>query len=299
MAGFYRALATHQLLSPGLLDEATGPQGDGPGPGFRPPQYVGPRLRDDDGYGMGGLACGYGGTCTTGGVHHRLRRPQRRELRPGRRAGEHPAELPRPPGTGRLGGRERTGHRGAGHLDPGFCAAPKSATLPRSWTPSPPTISAPAATACTRPRTWPPMSRRRRHRRRSRAPPDGRPGRRRDLAGHPAALVHPRAGCGVHESYRSRGLGAATFSWAIEEARRRGCAGAAHHRQVTTRCPPYLPAVRLRSLPREHEAPPVIRLRRSLPKRWTGPHARMNHVTEHGHWLRFESARRRLPANSP
>jgi len=68
VAGFYHALASGRLLSPGLLAEAVSPQATGPdlvmggdgawGLGFGV---------DADGYGMGGLGGSFGGTSTAGG----------------------------------------------------------------------------------------------------------------------------------------------------------------------------------------------------------------------------------------
>jgi CubicO group peptidase (beta-lactamase class C family) len=68
VAGFYRALASHRLLAPGLLDEATGPQCAGTDQVFGHHNMWGLGFGiDDDGYGMGGLGGSYGGACTTGG----------------------------------------------------------------------------------------------------------------------------------------------------------------------------------------------------------------------------------------
>jgi len=68
VAGFYHALATHRLLSPGMLAEATSPQCAGPDRVFGDDNAWGLGFGlSDDGYGMGGLGGSYGGTCTTGG----------------------------------------------------------------------------------------------------------------------------------------------------------------------------------------------------------------------------------------
>jgi CubicO group peptidase (beta-lactamase class C family) len=68
VAGFYHALATHALLSPGLLAEAVSPQCSGPDRVFGEKNAWGLGFGvSDDGYGMGGLGGSYGGTCTDGG----------------------------------------------------------------------------------------------------------------------------------------------------------------------------------------------------------------------------------------
>ena len=68
VADFYHALATHRLLSPGLLAEAISPQCAGPDRVFGDDNAWGLGFGiSDDGYGMGGLGGNYGGTCTTGG----------------------------------------------------------------------------------------------------------------------------------------------------------------------------------------------------------------------------------------
>jgi CubicO group peptidase (beta-lactamase class C family) len=68
VAGFYHALATHAVLSPGMLAEATSRQCAGPDRVFGHDNACGLGFGlSDDGYGMGGLGGSYGGTCTTGG----------------------------------------------------------------------------------------------------------------------------------------------------------------------------------------------------------------------------------------
>jgi hypothetical protein len=68
VAGFYHALATGQLLSPGMLAEAVTPQCAGPDRVFGDDNAWGLGLGiSDDGYGMGGLGGNYGGTSTHGG----------------------------------------------------------------------------------------------------------------------------------------------------------------------------------------------------------------------------------------
>jgi CubicO group peptidase (beta-lactamase class C family) len=68
VAGFYHALATHTVLSPGMLAEATSPQCAGPDRVFGDHKVWGLGFGlSDDGYGMGGLGGSYGGACTTGG----------------------------------------------------------------------------------------------------------------------------------------------------------------------------------------------------------------------------------------
>jgi CubicO group peptidase (beta-lactamase class C family) len=68
VAGFYHALATHSLLSPGMLAEATSPQCAGPDRVFGHDNAWGLGFGvSDDGYGMGGIGGNYGGSCTTGG----------------------------------------------------------------------------------------------------------------------------------------------------------------------------------------------------------------------------------------
>jgi CubicO group peptidase (beta-lactamase class C family) len=68
VADFYHALATDQLLSPGLLAEAVSPQCAGPDRVFGDDKAWGLGFGiSDDGYGMGGLGGNYGGACTTGG----------------------------------------------------------------------------------------------------------------------------------------------------------------------------------------------------------------------------------------
>jgi Beta-lactamase len=68
VAGFYHALATGQLLSPGMLAEAVTPQCTGPDRVFGDDNTWGLGLGiSGDGYGMGGLGGNYGGTSTQGG----------------------------------------------------------------------------------------------------------------------------------------------------------------------------------------------------------------------------------------
>jgi CubicO group peptidase (beta-lactamase class C family) len=68
VAGFYQALATYRVLSPGMLAEAVSPQCSGPDRVFGDENAWGLGFGiSDDGYGMGGLGGNYGGTCTTGG----------------------------------------------------------------------------------------------------------------------------------------------------------------------------------------------------------------------------------------
>jgi CubicO group peptidase (beta-lactamase class C family) len=68
VAGFYEALATGGLLSPGLLTEATTPQCQGPDRVFGADVAWGLGFAvDDDGYGMGGLGGSYGGHSVAGG----------------------------------------------------------------------------------------------------------------------------------------------------------------------------------------------------------------------------------------
>ncbi len=68
VAGFYHALATGSLLSPGMLAEAVTPQSVGPDRvfGFDAAWGLGFRI-SEDGYGMGGLGGSYGGMSTAGG----------------------------------------------------------------------------------------------------------------------------------------------------------------------------------------------------------------------------------------
>jgi Beta-lactamase len=66
--GFYHALSTGSLLSPGMLAEAITPQCTGPDRVFGHDNSWGLGFAiDDDGYGMGGLGGSYGGACTAGG----------------------------------------------------------------------------------------------------------------------------------------------------------------------------------------------------------------------------------------
>ena len=68
VAGFYHALATYRLLSPGMLAEATSPQCAGPDRVFGDDNAWGLGFGiSGDGYGMGGLGGNYGGTSTEGG----------------------------------------------------------------------------------------------------------------------------------------------------------------------------------------------------------------------------------------
>jgi len=68
VAGFYQALATGGLLSPGMLAEAVTPQCAGPDLVFGEKNAWGLGFGiDDDSYGMGGLGGNYGGFCTSGG----------------------------------------------------------------------------------------------------------------------------------------------------------------------------------------------------------------------------------------
>ena len=68
VAGFYHALATGSLLSPGMLAEAVTPQCAGPDRVFGDDNAWGLGFGiSDDGYGMGGLGGNYGGTSTAGG----------------------------------------------------------------------------------------------------------------------------------------------------------------------------------------------------------------------------------------
>jgi CubicO group peptidase (beta-lactamase class C family) len=68
VAGFYRALATHTLLSPGMLAEAVTAQCAGPDRVFGADNAWGLGFGvSEDGYGMGGLGGSYGGTETADG----------------------------------------------------------------------------------------------------------------------------------------------------------------------------------------------------------------------------------------
>lgn len=68
VAGFYHALASGSLLSPGMLAEAITPQCAGPDRVFGGDNAWGLGFSvDADGYGMGGLGGSYGGMSTTGG----------------------------------------------------------------------------------------------------------------------------------------------------------------------------------------------------------------------------------------
>ena len=68
VAGFYNALSTGSLLSPGMLAEAVTPQCAGPDRVFGHDNAWGLGFGiDDDGYGMGGLGGSYGGASTAGG----------------------------------------------------------------------------------------------------------------------------------------------------------------------------------------------------------------------------------------
>lgn len=67
-AGFYHALATGRLLSPGMLAEAVTPHCTGPDRVFGGDNAWGLGFGiSDDGYGMGGLGGSYAGTSTEGG----------------------------------------------------------------------------------------------------------------------------------------------------------------------------------------------------------------------------------------
>jgi CubicO group peptidase (beta-lactamase class C family) len=68
VADFYHALATHRVLSPAMLAEATSPQCSGPDRVFGDDNAWGLGFGlSDEGYGMGGLGGNYGGTCPAGG----------------------------------------------------------------------------------------------------------------------------------------------------------------------------------------------------------------------------------------
>jgi CubicO group peptidase (beta-lactamase class C family) len=68
VAGFYHALTTGSLLSPGMLAEAVTAQCAGPDKVFGQDNAWGLGFGiSDDGYGMGGLGGSYGGTSTDGG----------------------------------------------------------------------------------------------------------------------------------------------------------------------------------------------------------------------------------------
>jgi CubicO group peptidase (beta-lactamase class C family) len=68
VAGFYHALASGRLLSPGMLAEAVTPQCAGPDQVFGADSSWGLGFGlSDDGYGMGGLGGSYGGASTAGG----------------------------------------------------------------------------------------------------------------------------------------------------------------------------------------------------------------------------------------
>jgi len=68
VAGFYHALASGGLLSPGMLAEAVAPQCAGPDRVFGDDTAWGLGFSiSDDGYGMGGLGGSYGGASTAGG----------------------------------------------------------------------------------------------------------------------------------------------------------------------------------------------------------------------------------------
>ena len=68
VAGFYHALATGSLLSPGMLAGAVTPQCAGPDRVFGDDNAWGLGFGiSDDGYGMGGLGGNYGGASTAGG----------------------------------------------------------------------------------------------------------------------------------------------------------------------------------------------------------------------------------------
>jgi CubicO group peptidase (beta-lactamase class C family) len=68
VAGFYHALATGSLLSPGMLAEAVAPQCAGPDRVFGGDNAWGLGFGvSQDGYGMGGLGGSYRGTSTAGG----------------------------------------------------------------------------------------------------------------------------------------------------------------------------------------------------------------------------------------
>jgi CubicO group peptidase (beta-lactamase class C family) len=68
VAGFYHALVSGRLLSPGMLAEAVTPQCAGPDQVFGADSAWGLGFGiSDDGYGMGGLGGSYGGASTAGG----------------------------------------------------------------------------------------------------------------------------------------------------------------------------------------------------------------------------------------
>ena len=68
VAGFYHALTTGRLLSPGMLAEAVTPQCSGPDRVFGQDNAWGLGFGvSGDGYGMGGLGGNYGGVSTAGG----------------------------------------------------------------------------------------------------------------------------------------------------------------------------------------------------------------------------------------
>jgi CubicO group peptidase (beta-lactamase class C family) len=68
VAGFYEALASGRLLSPGMLAEAVTPQCSGPDRVFGGDNAWGLGFGvEADGYGMGGLGGSYGGASTAGG----------------------------------------------------------------------------------------------------------------------------------------------------------------------------------------------------------------------------------------
>jgi CubicO group peptidase (beta-lactamase class C family) len=68
VAGFYQALITHDLLSPGLLAEAVTPQCAGPDRVFGHDSAWGLGFGLDGGsFGMGGVGGNYGGACPAGG----------------------------------------------------------------------------------------------------------------------------------------------------------------------------------------------------------------------------------------
>ena len=95
VAGFYHALATGSLLSPGMLAEAVTPQCAGPDRVFGRGQRLGARLRDQrrrlrDGRAGRKLRRHQHGRR----LHGRLRDRQRRQPRPGRHAGKHAARMP-------------------------------------------------------------------------------------------------------------------------------------------------------------------------------------------------------------
>ena len=106
VAGFYHALATGSLLSPGMLAEAVTPQCAGPDRVFGDDTVWGLGFGiSDDGYGMGGLSQNLGARSTAGGYTVGYRDRQRRKPRSGRHAGKHAAGMPgaarpsRPPAT--------------------------------------------------------------------------------------------------------------------------------------------------------------------------------------------------------